>query len=100
MQRRHLLIHLIVLAGLLAGLAACGGPPPGGDPTRVTPQGRIAEVNQGANTMSVIDVATDTVFANVPTGNAPHQVVASPDGRELWVTLYQDNHLQILTRPR
>src|SRR5438105_284614 len=50
-----------------------------------TPQGRILTANQAANSVSLIDVATDTAYGTVPTGQQPHHVVGTPDGKEFWV---------------
>jgi YVTN family beta-propeller protein len=87
---------LLVLVAMIGVLAACGGAtPPAADSGRATPDGRIMTADQGANTVSVIDVATNEVYATIPTGQAPHHVVSSPDGREIWVTLYKENHLQV-----
>ena len=46
-----------------------------------TPQGRILTANQGANSVSLIDVATDTAYGTIPTGQQPHHVLATPDGK-------------------
>ena len=60
-----------------------------------TPLGRVLTANQAANTVTLIDVATNTAYASIPTGQQPHHVVATPDGREFWVTLYGENRLQV-----
>ncbi len=60
-----------------------------------TPQGRVFTANQSANNVSVIDVATDRAFATIVTGTGPHHVLGTPDGKEIWVTLYGENRLQI-----
>jgi YVTN family beta-propeller protein len=60
-----------------------------------TPQGRILTANQGANSVSLIDVATDVAYGTVPTGQQPHHVVATPDGKEFWVSLYKENRVQV-----
>ena len=38
-------------------------------------------VNKSGNSLSVIDVGTRASLATIATGNAPHEVAASPDGR-------------------
>src|SRR5215217_4095324 len=87
---------IVLLVGLSTLLAGCGGEPAAnGVPDHPTPQGRIMTANQGANSLSVIDVATNEAYATVPTGNSPHHVVATPDAKEVWVTLYKDNHVQV-----
>jgi len=63
--------------------------------TQSTPQGRILTANQASNTVSLIDVATDTAYGTVATGSQPHHVLGTPDGKEFWVTLYGENRLQV-----
>src|SRR5919202_1811126 len=60
-----------------------------------TPQGRILTANQGANSISLIDVATDVAYGTIPTGQQPHHVLATPDGKEFWVSLYKENRVQV-----
>jgi YVTN family beta-propeller protein len=87
---------LLACCLVLPVLAGCGlGAGGQGTALPASPQGRMAIVNQDSNTLSVIDVATDKVIATVPTGAQPHHVLAAPDGRELWVTLYKENRLQV-----
>lgn len=78
-------------------LAACGdsGTPTANQQGNATPDGRIFTANQAANTISVIDVATDQPFGAVATGAQPHHVLGTPDGKEFWVTLYGENRLQV-----
>jgi YVTN family beta-propeller protein len=59
----------------------------------VTPDGRFAYVANGgnagnSNTVSVIDVATNTVVGSVPVGNGPFGVALTPDGKLAYVTNY------------
>jgi YVTN family beta-propeller protein len=60
-----------------------------------TPQGRILTANQAADSISLIDVATNNAYGTVTTGQQPHHVLATPDGKEFWVTLYGENRLQV-----
>jgi YVTN family beta-propeller protein len=81
-------------------LAACGGDgTPSASQTALqqdpSPQGRILTANQAANTITIIDVATDQPIAAVGTGAQPHHVLGTPDGKEFWVTLYGENRLQV-----
>jgi YVTN family beta-propeller protein len=62
---------------------------------RATPEGRVVTADQASNTLSLIDVATNEVYGTIKTGSQPHHVVASPDGKELWVSLYGENRLQV-----
>ncbi|MFJ8332631.1 beta-N-acetylglucosaminidase domain-containing protein [Streptomyces sp. NPDC094437] len=61
----------------------------------VSADGRTAYVaNQGANTVSVIDVAHGTVTATVAVGTVPSGLALTPDGRTLWVAAYTDGTVQ------
>lgn len=60
-----------------------------------TPDGRILTADQASNTISMIDVATNMVYGSVKTGQQPHHVVATPDGKEFWVSLYGENRVQV-----
>jgi len=44
--------------------------------------------NEGSNTVSVIDTATNSVAATVNVGNYPYGVAISPDGNMVYVTDY------------
>lgn len=45
-------------------------------------------VNKSENTLAIVDPATFQVLARVPTGEGPHEVAASADGRLAFVTNY------------
>ncbi|HET6261232.1 MAG TPA: beta-propeller fold lactonase family protein [Chloroflexia bacterium] len=62
---------------------------------RPTPDGRVVTADQASNTLTLIDVATNEVYGIIKTGQQPHHVVASPDGKELWVSLYGEHRLQV-----
>jgi YVTN family beta-propeller protein len=49
---------------------------------------RLLVVNKAEATVSVVDVRQGKEMARVPTGNAPHEVAVSPDGRTAVVTNY------------
>lgn len=49
---------------------------------------RLLVVNKAEATLSVVDLARGEEIARVPTGNAPHEVAVSPDGRTAVVTNY------------
>ena len=46
--------------------------------------------NKSDDTVDLIDLATGKSYATLPTGNAPHEVGVSPDGRTAVVTDYGD----------
>ncbi|KPI17752.1 40-residue YVTN family beta-propeller repeat protein [Actinobacteria bacterium OK074] len=71
--------------------------PVGANPGEVvlSSDGRTAyAANQGANTVSVIDVATAKVTSTVKVGAVPAGLALTPDGRTLWVADYNDDAVQ------
>lgn len=50
--------------------------------------GTLVVVNKAASTASVIDVASGETLATLPTGNGPHEVAITGDGRTAVVTDY------------
>lgn len=50
--------------------------------------GRLLVVNKAGESLSVVDLSEGREIARVPTGYAPHEVAASPDGRTAVVTNY------------
>jgi outer membrane autotransporter protein len=82
------------------------GPPiaVGNDPAGVviTPDGRFAYVaNNGSgavnsNTVSVIDIATDTVVGSVKVGNKPLGIDVTPDGKYVYVTNSNDGTVSVI----
>ncbi|HSB12468.1 MAG TPA: cytochrome D1 domain-containing protein [Blastocatellia bacterium] len=53
-----------------------------------TDHGTLLVLNKAESTLAIIDPASLKVVARVPTGDAPHEVVASPDGRLAFVCNY------------
>lgn len=51
-------------------------------------QGALLVLNKSESTLAIIDPATLKVLARVPTGEAPHEVAASADGRLAFVANY------------
>ena len=49
-----------------------------------------------ADSVSVIDAATMTVTATIPTGHAPTSVAVVPNGRQAYVTNLRDGTLPVL----
>ena len=50
--------------------------------------GTLVVLNKAEATASLVDVATGTVVATLPTGASPHEVAVSPDGRLALATNY------------
>jgi len=70
--------RLIVVAALIpacAGLAAAQSP-------------TLYVVNKAENTLAAVDPASGKVLSRVPTGDGPHEVALSADGRTAYVTNY------------
>jgi YVTN family beta-propeller protein len=43
--------------------------------------GTLVVLNKADNTVSLLDLATEKAVATIPTGNGPHEVAVSPDGK-------------------
>ncbi|MDY6947171.1 MAG: YncE family protein, partial [Pseudomonadota bacterium] len=54
------------------------------------PSGTLLVLNKSDDTMSFIDLASSEVKATLPTGDAPHEVAVSGDGKTAVVTNYGD----------
>ncbi len=52
------------------------------------PSPALLVLNKDDNTLSIIDPATNKIVGSAPTGNAPHEVAASSDGRFAYVANY------------
>jgi len=72
-----------VLALVIAALACASA-----SKAQAPLDGTLVVVNKGASTASLIAVADGELLATLPTGNGPHEVVASSDGRLAVVTDY------------
>src|SRR5690349_23054522 len=53
-----------------------------------TPRGTIVASNMRDNTATIIDAASGKVLATVPTGEAPHEVATTHDGKWAVVSNY------------
>lgn len=53
-----------------------------------TPQRALLALSKSDHTLAIVDPATLKVIARVPVGADPHEVVASSDGREAYVSIY------------
>ena len=52
------------------------------------PGGRLLVLSKGDRTLSVIDPATLKILGKVPSGDDPHEVAASADGRTAYISNY------------
>src|SRR5688572_29268844 len=50
--------------------------------------GTIIVTNKGPGQATIVDVASGRALASLPTGNGPHEIVISSDGRTAVVTDY------------
>src|ERR1041384_597340 len=69
-------------------LVAAVASSPGLLPARPRPTGTIVVSNMNDNTATVIDAASGAVRATLPTGEGPHEVAISRDGRWAVVSNY------------
>ena len=76
-------IHTITFATALFCLAIAPARAQGNRPT-----GTVIVSNMNDNTATIIDAATGRVLATLPTGEGPHEVAASHDGRWAFVSNY------------
>src|SRR5919109_3216722 len=74
----------LTLASLLLGLAFVGDRAVWGQ----TPSPALLVLNKEDATLSIIDPATLKTVAQIPTGEGPHEVVASDDGKMAFVANY------------
>lgn len=56
-----------------------------------SPSGTLLVLNKSDDTVSFIDLATSEVKATLPTGDAPHEVAVSDDGKTAVITNYGDS---------
>src|SRR5687768_9380285 len=62
-----------------------------GGAAAAAPSGTLLVLNKSDDTMSLIDLASNEVRATLPTGDGPHEVAVSSDGKTAVVTNYGDN---------
>jgi YVTN family beta-propeller protein len=56
----------------------------------------LAYANYNANTVPVIDTASNTVVATIPVGNSPSGVAVAPDGKHAYVANYFGNSVSVI----
>jgi YVTN family beta-propeller protein len=81
-------LRLPVLALMISGTAAAQIP---------SLSGTLIVTNKAPSTATIIDVGTGRVLATLPTGNNPHEVVLSADGRTAVITDYGTGAAPTLT---
>jgi DNA-binding beta-propeller fold protein YncE len=74
-------IRLHSLIALTTGLSQAATPGVAPTATAQTHQGTIVVLNKSAATANIIDVASGRILATLPTGDGPHEVKISTDGR-------------------
>ena len=68
---------------------------------RSSPDGKRVYISNGrGGTVSVIDVATDSVLASVPVGQRPWGVAVTPDGRKLYTANGPSNDVSVVDADR
>ena len=79
----------------LAAFAALGCAPMEGPALEAAPAGILLVGNKGENTMSFIDLATGRELGRAATGNMPHEIAISPDGRQAAVVAYGGRSIDV-----
>lgn len=75
--------HLAWSSLLCACIAAAAG--------AAAPSGTLLVLNKSDDTLSFIDLATSEIKATLPTGDAPHEIAVSEDGKTAVVANYGDS---------
>ncbi len=57
---------------------------------------RLYASNEGGNSVTDIDLKTNTVIKTFPVGNRPRGIALSPDGKRAYVTLGRDDALAVI----
>ena len=78
-------LRRLALAILLLGLAFVGNPSAG---RAQTPSPALLALNKEEATLSIIDPGTLKTVAQIPTGEGPHEIAASDDGKMAFVANY------------
>lgn len=63
----------------------------GGVAVAAEPSGTLLVLNKSDDTVSLVDLQTKEIRATLPTGDGPHEVAVSPDGKTAVVTNYGDS---------
>src|ERR1700678_505738 len=73
-----------VFMGTLAGLICAPDPVV----AQSTPQQTLLALSKHEHTLAIVDPATLQVIGRAPVGPAPHEVIASSDGKTAYVSIY------------
>ena len=84
-MRRSSSIKKLTLATFLLGVVLAGSPTPG---WAQTPSPALLVLNKEDATLSIIDPSTMKTVAQIPTGEGPHEIAASDDGKMAFVANY------------
>jgi len=84
-------IYLVLLAFML-GVISCGR----GENPASEEAGTVYVVNEGDNTVSVIDGIRRSVIATIPVGKSPHYIVLDPSSKYAYVTNGESNSVSVL----
>ena len=99
---KHFLTGLLESAARLpsqgaAGVGYTNYESPHSNPIAALPNGSLVYVaNTPADTVDVIDTATDAIVARVPVGIDPVGVAVRPDGREVWVSNHVSDSVSVI----
>ena len=73
-------MHRLLVCALVLGIAARSN--------AQVPSPAILVLSEDSSSLAIIDVQAKRIVARVPTGQGPHEVTASPDGKLAFVTNY------------
>jgi YVTN family beta-propeller protein len=79
-NRRFFLIPLATAIALSFSAIDCSA--------QTTPKSALLALSKANNTLAIVDPASLKVLAKVPVGTDPHEVIASSDGKTVYVTIY------------
>jgi YVTN family beta-propeller protein len=83
---QHFAIVVLILISIGLGLGT----------TTTQAQTRAYLTNPTSNTVSVIDIATNTLVATIPVGGFPEALAITPDGTRVYVTNALDNTVSVI----
>jgi|HubBroStandDraft_6_1064221.scaffolds.fasta_scaffold03472_6 YVTN family beta-propeller protein len=80
--------NAIALLATLALVAMLPVPPAHAQSQSPTPSPALLVLNKAESSLAIVDPATQKVVARIPTGEGPHEIAASSDGKLAVVTNY------------